>query len=175
MQKATLDEISFIKGVLEDYDFYYELKSEPSNIYWSGHKNRPDYNNFKIWYIENVINEQIIFHFICWNGKKVGALYFSINNAICINYGIAVSERVQGRGIASLAVNKFIDIIKFKYTSCKQIRFLIREDNVASIKIHEKLGFQRTGKNEYKFLESDGREIKMEEWIIDLKDEGEHV
>lgn len=169
MNKAGLEEVNLINARYEDYDFYYDLKSEPSNIYWSGHKKKPDYSSFRNWYIENVIEQRIMFKFIEWKGEKVGAIYFRIDDQICSYLGLAISEKFQGKGIARLAVEKFIEYVKSYYNSCETIKFFIREDNNISIKIHEKLGCRKTGKFEYTFLASDDKEIKKEEWQLILK------
>lgn len=168
MTKVIFEEITLTNARIKDYDFYYDLKSEPSNIYWSGHKNKPDYNSFKKWYIENAIEQRISFKFIEWKGEKIGAIYFKIDDKICTYLGLAISEKFQGKGIARLAVEKFIECVKYNYHNCEVIRFLIREDNNISIKIHEKLGCRKTGKFEYTFLVSDDKDIKMEEWELKL-------
>jgi len=169
MVKAISEEIRLIEPKIEDYDFYYDLKSEKTNIFWSGHTQKPNYETFKVWYIENVINKSIIFKFIDWKNKHVGALYFKIYNNICTYLGLAISEKYQGLGISKIAVLAFINHIKEVYVDCETIKFYIREDHYQSISIHKKLGCIQSGEYEYKFLESENKEIKMIEWILRIK------
>ena len=91
-----------------------------------------------------------------------------MGDQICTYLGLAISEKFQGKGIARLAVEKYLEYVKFNYPSCKKIKFFIREDNNISIKIHEKLGCRRTGRFEYNFLASDDKDIKMEEGELTL-------
>lgn len=158
------DEIQFIIGNIEDYEFYYDLKCEESNIYWSGYKYKPTYEKLKQWYIDKVINNGIEFRFIEYNNVKVGALYYKLEDSICKYLGLAVSEKFSGNGIAKATVEKFINEIK--NLNCKKIQFFIRTDNLASIKIHEKLGCKRSGHTEYLYIESEDRDVLMEEWEL---------
>lgn len=166
MIKAQSDEVKLVDATLEDYDFYYRLKSEESNIYWSGHKKKPDYDGFKKWYMTNVIDKGIVFKFIEFNGQKAGALYFRVENEECTYLGIAVSELYQGMGISEIALEKLNEYLNATYPECNFIKVLIRFDNDRSIHIHEKLGYKRTGVTKPLYLESDEKDIIMEEWQL---------
>lgn len=164
-QRAKIEEVDLVKATLEDYDFYYNLKCEKTNIYWSGFLTRPDYDGFKDWYENNVIKNKISFYFITHNNLKVGAIYYRIIDENHCNYlGLAVTEKVEGRGIGTLAVSKFLEHIRRTYPKCKIIDVNIRIDNFASQKVHEKLGFRKTGETEDVYLESEGKNIAMEYW-----------
>ena len=164
-QRAKIEEVDLVKATQADIDFYYNLKCEKSNIYWSGLLTRPDYDDFKDWYEINVINNKISFYFITHNNLKVGAIYYRIIDENHCNYlGLAVTEKVEGRGIATFAVSKFLEHIRMTNPKCKIIDFYIRIDNFASQKVHEKLGFKKTGKTEAVYLESEGKKITMEYW-----------
>jgi RimJ/RimL family protein N-acetyltransferase len=169
MKKAQPDDVKLINPTLDDYDFYYNLKSEESNIYWSGHKKKPDYEGFKKWYMTNAIEQGIVFKFIEFSGQKAGALYFRVENNECTYLGIAVSELYQGMGISEIALEKLNEYLDTTYPECSHIKVLIRIDNERSIHIHEKLGYNRTGVKKPLYLESDEKEIIMEEWQLFLK------
>jgi len=55
MDKARFEDVVLTNASIEDYDFYYDLKSESSNVYYLGHNKEPDYSNFGNRYVENVI------------------------------------------------------------------------------------------------------------------------
>ena len=40
--------IEIIEANLDFFDFFYDIKSEEDNIYWSGHEEKPKYNALKI-------------------------------------------------------------------------------------------------------------------------------
>lgn len=167
---AKLEDIEMVNSTMEDYEFYYNLKCEESNIYWSGYTKKPDYNNFKQWYMDNVISKRISFFIILYNNEKVGAIYFNmIDDSYCNYLGLAITERVQGRGIATLAVLKFFEYIRKNYPKCMTIGFYIRLDNLASQKIHAKLGCTKTDKIEERYLESEEKNIIMEFWQYDTQ------
>lgn len=73
-------------------------------------------------------------------------------------------------GVAKSSVKIFVDYLKSNFETCEKVRFLIREDNQASIIIHQNLGCKRTGKTESVFLESDDKFVLMEEWELIIQE-----
>ena len=41
----------------EDFDSYYELRCDESNILWTGHNRVPDKEGLRGWYLENIKKE----------------------------------------------------------------------------------------------------------------------
>lgn len=169
MENIKIQEIELINATIDDYDFYYALKSEKSNIYWSGHKRKPDQKKFRSWYRINVLNSDICFKIILCKGKKVGVIYFKLIDQLKCNYlGLGISEKYQGKGIASVVVLKFIENLKINFPNCLKIIFFIRADNLNSQKIHLKLGCTKTGEYEDQYLKSNKTEVTLEEWELIL-------
>ncbi len=167
MDKAKLSDICLVSATIEEYDFYYNLKCEESNIYWTGHDKKPDYNSFKNWYVDNVLSKKLSFYIIKWRDVNVGAIYYNmVSNDFCNYLGLAITEKVQGKGIATLAVTKFIEHIRMIYPDCTKIGFYIREDNTVSQNIHKKLGCVKTGETEELYLASEKKNIIMDYWQL---------
>lgn len=109
----------FIKSYLE------KLQEDASLLGWG------------VWFVIEKETERIVGD-IGFKGKPV-------NHTVEIGYGIIPSE--QGKGYATEAVTGIIDWA----LSTNLVRKVIAEcleDNIASIKVLEKLGFDRTGTDE---------------------------
>lgn len=37
-------------ATIDDFDFFYEIKSEENNIFWTGHKEKPNKDNLLIFF-----------------------------------------------------------------------------------------------------------------------------
>ena len=169
METVRYDHISLVRGDINDFEFYYRLKCEESNIEWSGFIGKPDREKLFSWYKNNVLDKKYEFFIIKNNNMYVGALYFKFNSTeSCEFLGIGVSEKEQGKGIAVFALKRFIEYIIKNYPSCKIITTLIREDNLKSQQAFKRAGFLFSGKIEYKYLSSIARKIKMQRFEIEL-------
>jgi [ribosomal protein S5]-alanine N-acetyltransferase len=81
-------------------------------------------------------------------GRIIGDIGFKgkpVDHAVEIGYGIIPSA--QGRGYATEGVNKIIEWALSTNLASHVVAECIN-DNIASVKVLEKLGFERTGTNE---------------------------
>jgi len=169
MEHVRYDDISLVPGNINDFEFYYSLKCEQSNIIWSGFIGKPEREKLLSWYKNNVLDKMCEFFIIKYNNIDVGALYFKFNSTeICEFLGIGISEKYQGKGIAVFALKRFIEYIVNNYPFCKIITTLIREDNLKSQQAFKRAGFSFSGKIEDKYLYSIGHKIKMQRFEIEL-------
>ena len=80
------------------------------------------------------------------DGELVGQIGMNgVNNRMgTAEIGYTVGEKFQGRGIATVAVGLILDKI-FSETKIRRIIAYVHEENVASCRVLEKLGFMREG------------------------------
>ena len=57
---------------------------------------------------------------------------------------LSVAKEYERKGIATKLIRKGLDLIKIAANNCGSVYSYIEKDNVASIKLHEKLGFVNT-------------------------------
>lgn len=96
-------------ATLDDFDFFYDLKCEDSNIFWTGHGEKPERENLYLFYknaVEKADEPSARKIFIVENdGVKIGHLYIipDIEND-SFELAPAISERYCGHGYAQKAI-----------------------------------------------------------------------
>ena len=77
--------------------------------------------------------------FILLNERHAGGITIHSTNGSTFSYGIAIAPLLRRKGIASVALYMLFDLMKKKgYTLA---RTHIQLDNVASLRLHQALGF----------------------------------
>lgn len=151
----------------KDFEFFYKLKCEKNNLYWSGFENKPNYNNF-LEFFKKTISEDGRKIYIIINDveDKVGHLYFSKNNCDVFELAIAVSEKYNRRGYGKSSYLLALKMgLELGYKRCE---CWIREDNEISINLHEIVGFKFTGEKTNQFIENKNSTMKMLLFAKDL-------
>ena len=84
-------------------------------------------------------------YFIRADGRHAGGITVHSVQGAQFSYGIAVSQAMRRRGIASAALPLLFETMKARgFTACV---VQIAPDNAASLALHRKLGFVQTGRN----------------------------
>lgn len=81
-----------------------------------------------------IYKEETMVGFIMWDDVP--------NNGIYVIPRLMIDEQYQGKGIAKLAIQAVIDIIKQK-NDCKGIQVSYKPDNVAAQRLYASVGFKR--------------------------------
>ena len=98
--------------------------------------------NHANWFKENLVDDSTIFYIFEENNIPVGQLRFNLNDKIAvINYSIA--SRFRGRGFGKIIVQDAINKL-LEEESVEKIKGIVKWDNVASVRIFEKIGFLRS-------------------------------
>lgn len=155
----------------EDFDFYYNLKCEKSQIYWGGFEKAPDREVFLNYYnkIIEESSERRLF-FVVDNTTMVGYLQLTKHKDYEYEVAYGVSEQFRGCGygyaILDYAKKLFLkmdrDVILVGY---------VRYDNIASKKCFQRNGFFQCDEYDEKFFPIDGEEKKMYLWKWRAKNE----
>lgn len=147
---------------LEDFYFFYELKSEESNIFWTGHACKPNKENLFLFFstaIENAKEKEARKIYIVEdNGTNVGCLYI-IPTGECFDLVTAISDSCQGRGYGKIAIALGLD--KGRQLGYKKMRGSIREDNIASMKAYAANGVKILQDYKMVYIPKLDKEIKM--------------
>lgn len=159
----------------EDFEFFYKLKCEESNSYWTGNGETPLRENIYKFF-ESCIEKQEAFDqrkilIVCDGNLKVGHLYI-IPDGKNFDLPVAISEDYQGKGYSKQAILRGLEYAKGLGFS--RMVGHIREDNMASYNAYKKCGMYLTGECIYKdvsAMENDKvivKSVKMNEVAIDL-------
>lgn len=156
----------------EDFDSFYKLKSDESNIFWTGWNDKPDYDNLKIFFNNTTIDNV--------KEKKDRRIYIAFDNNIAIGYAyidyvdenmfslsIGIHSDFHGKGYGKELVKLSIqEGLKLGY---KNMEAYIREDNIASQKCCEYNGVIKTDKYEIKYIPNLNKELKMVRYLYESK------
>lgn len=147
----------------EDFGFFYELKSEEYNIFWTGGNDKPQkdrlkefFNNAidkakepdarKIYIIENDEGEKVGHQYIIPNGEE-----YDLATAIC--------ERFAGRGYGKTAIMLGLD--EGRKMGYKRMVGSIREDNIASMKAYSACGVKVLDEYREVYIPQLDKNVKM--------------
>ena len=158
--------VSLQKADSDFFDDFFRFKSEEKNIYWSGHSNAPNYKSLKSWYLNEINNNEnrIIFKILYLN-ESVGYLYCDILENELIELSYAIKKSFEGKGIGTDAVKEAINFIKKSQYKNYTIRAFVANNNIASKKIMDKIGFRKTSKTYKQILKKTNEEVLMREYI----------
>lgn len=145
-----------------DFDFYYELKCEPSSIYWGGFDKAPDRNGLNEHFNRFLRKEfpDRDFYILEDEGIPVGYLQLTHNSDTEIEIGYGVSERFRGRGCGYFLLDQAKRIIS-KMDGCVDLIGYVREDNKSSKKCFEKKGFLSKDEFVERYFAMDKAKVKM--------------
>lgn len=153
--------VSIRVATLEDFDFFYDMKCEDTNIFWTGHDEKPEKKNLMSFFkkaIENTEKGGRLIYIIEDEGMKVGHLYI-IPVGDYFELASAISQKYQRKGYGKKAIQ--LGLMEGKRIGYKKMVTSIREDNIASMKAYISCGVTVT--NDYKmvFIPQLGKEVKM--------------
>ena len=166
----TEPDITVRKADLGDFDFFYAIKSEPSNLLWTGHKDRPDYQRLKQWYCWQLDGGGHAIYIIEAARTQTGYLYVDTIKPDLFELAIGVSETHSGKGIGSKALREIVSQYQKNNPRAKFVAW-IREDNLASMKAFTHADFKPAAKRLRRWIASVDKAIDMVKYIRD--NEGE--
>jgi len=170
IKNIDLKDVIIKKTTLSDFDFFCQIKSEPSVIYWSGFKKKPNCTQLKKWFKKILLtkraflNKKRIIYIIHYAGEKAGFFYFDILNKNTIEISIAISEKFQGKGLGRTALKKIIKMIKRDYKKPAIIAWIF-DINIASINVFTRNGFFPTDETKRKTIRLKNKKEIMRKYI----------
>lgn len=153
----------------DDYDNFYKLKSDESNIFWTGWNDKPDYDNLKEFFNKTIDNLKDLkdrrIYLAFDNELVIGYIYIDYVDDNTFHLSPAIYSDYQGKGYGKELIRLGIkEGLKLGY---KNMEAYIREDNIASQKCFEYNGAIKTDKYELKFIPNLNKEIKMVRYLLE--------
>lgn len=147
----------------EDFDFFYELKSEDFNIFWTGGGTKPEVENLRKFFytaVERAGEKDTRKIYIVENeeGEKVGHLYI-LPNGEEYDLPCAILSNFGGRGYAKQAIK--LGLEEGKRLGYKRMVGSIREDNIASMRAYAACGIKVLDDYREVFIPKLGKNVKM--------------
>ena len=142
-----MSRIRLVGASINDFEDYYRIRCEPSDIYWMGHNSAPDYKMIYGVFSERLgpkclssIGDKVIYMVKDENNDSVGFAMLSLTDS-GIEIGISLLEKCQGKGLGTEIIALLLPIAGEYHLP---IFASIRDDNVASQRIFQKNSFRRT-------------------------------
>lgn len=151
--------LSFRLAVEDDYDDFFKMKSDFNNIAWGGFLQKPDYERFKSWFMQQIDpgNKRKIY---IVKKQNISVGYFNLEDVdeitSEISYGV-ISE-FTGLGIGTFIVRSATTILN------KKLVAWVANDNIPSIKCFEKNSFAKTDETQIRNLPLLGGEHVFYKW-----------
>lgn len=156
------------KAKLQDFEVFYQIRCEDTNIRWTGHNAAPDENGFRKWFT-NMLDNPRRDIFLCWkDGVCIGYLYIDSISDKEVEIAYGISECNQGKGYASVMISKCLDDIVRNFGGVEKVIANISEKNIASQRVVMKNGFKKTGEFYFANLPLLGGESKFVRWEVIL-------
>ena len=156
-------DVSIRTGEIEDFPFFYDLKCQESNIFWTGHDEKPDRENLYRFFrgaVEHAGERQSRkIYIVEADGTKVGHLYLIPEADGCFELAIAISEAVWGRGYGKRAIA--LGLEEGKRLGFRKMTGSVREDNGASMKAFRACGVTILPAYTMTEIPRLGRKVKM--------------
>lgn len=158
---------------LSDFEDFYFLKCDEENIYWSGHKNKPDKYKLKTWFEQQLERKDRII-FIAnnkINNDVIGYLYIDIvgeNNNI-METGHGVYSKYKAKGIGTQIINFALNYTKENLEFVDEVNGWILENNIGSIKNVIKNGYIKTNEIKTVSIESTNKNEIMRKYVYKIQ------
>jgi RimJ/RimL family protein N-acetyltransferase len=165
--------MKMVKAMPEHYEDYYYLRCDDNNVYWSGHKNSPSYNNLKNWYLNNIKRDDRFF-FLAYEQQNshsiIGYLYMDIigssKDIIDIGYGVHKNHSGKGYGTKLIAfANSHARNIPDRIHT---IVAWVAQKNEPSIKVFLKNGYLKTGETKNVLFQSSGELMTFNKFVFKI-------
>lgn len=138
-------DITLRKATLSDSHQILSWRNEPTTIPWMGATRELSFEEHQAWLVRVLNDSQCLFLIIEYHSEAIGQIRYHINHDIIENaakVSINITERMHGKGIASIAFRKGSELVRALCFS-NTIFAYVQPDNIASIRAMEKAGFVR--------------------------------
>ncbi len=132
-----------------DIDKIYLLSNDPYVRKNSFNERLIDYNSHKEWFFNTLRSKNCLFLVAELKGCFAGQLRYEIQHDIA-TISISINKELRGLGIGEVFVEKSLSFLKGENPVVKSINAYVKEGNLASIRLFEKLGFCFIRKSTYK-------------------------
>ncbi len=143
-----------------DYEAYYGIRAEESNLFWTGYEKAPDYEGFRGWYLGRLDDSDRLLYlmFKSIKGECMGSLNIDWNREKrLVAIGYSIKSEFENKGLGTYLVKQALELIEEQikenksYQNATEVIAWINEHNKASQRVADKCGFKQ----------SDGSELRI--------------
>ena len=145
-------DITLRKALVEDSEILLTWRNEPSTIPWMSSTRALSFNEHNSWFKKIIHDPNCLFFIIEFDFEPIGQIRYHLTSNMK-NYArvsINITQKMHGKGIASIAFSKGNEIIRDLKFAPKIFAY-VRQDNIGSIKAMENAGYKKSD-----IIEKDG-------------------
>ena len=130
-----------------DAELTYKWATNPTIRRYAFNNELIEWNTHKKWLLDKIIDINCEYYILNDNGHNIGSIRFDIEDEYSAMISYLIDPLFHGIGYGKIILDKGLKKIKDRRKNVKKIYGLVQKDNIASIKIFEKLSFQNTSVN----------------------------
>ena len=142
---------SFVNAAKEHLETTYQWASDPSIRAYSFNQSPIVFEEHQSWFLKKIEQPSCMYLLGKWENNIVGSLRFDItNNRALISY--LVAPLYQGKGMGRIILAKGLEYLATNKENITVVNGYVMTENIASIKVFERLGFSCTTENHQLFF-----------------------
>ncbi len=154
LHSKTTSRFYLRNAALEDLEITYTWTNHPQTRRYAFKKGFIPLEEHSEWFAEKIKDQNCIFKLLISEGEPVGSIRYDVKGEEgLISYLVAPNQ--TGKGLGTKLLELSVLGLQKERKDIKSIKGLVKKENIASIKIFEKLGFDKIE------LEKDVLEFRM--------------
>lgn len=142
IHSKTRESLYLRNAAMEDMDLTYTWANEPITRKYSFNQEFIPLVDHQNWFARKINDQNCIYQLLEKGGKPVGSIRLDIDAQVgLISYLIA--PEYTGKGYGKKMLELAVQNLENGRLEIKMLKGLVRNDNIASVKIFERLGFER--------------------------------
>lgn len=140
IHSRTNNRIYLRNASLEDLEITYTWANHPHTRQYAFNQGFISHQEHSNWFVGKISDENCIYKLLISGNEPVGSIRFDIKGEeALISYLVAPQQ--TGKGLGKKLLEKSVLSLENERTDIKFIKGLVKKDNISSVKIFEKLGF----------------------------------
>jgi RimJ/RimL family protein N-acetyltransferase len=132
------------KAQLSDVELTYIWATDPKVRMYAFTKENIGWENHKKWFFDKLNHTDCEYYIFHEKGEDIGSIRFDINENASAMISYLIDPSFHGKGFGKTILIMGLERLKFSRKEVKNVIGFVQKENIASLKIFENLGFQRT-------------------------------
>lgn len=142
---SKFDDLLYLRNVqLIDVELTYRWAKDPVVRMYAHNKEKIKWETHKKWFYNKLADNECEYYILMDKGKDIGSIRFDINENGFAVISYLIDPLFQSKGYGKIILEMGIERLKHRKEKVKKLVGFVLQENIASIKIFEKLGFAGT-------------------------------
>jgi RimJ/RimL family protein N-acetyltransferase len=142
---SKIDNSLYLRNAqLMDVELTYLWATNPVVRMYANSKEKIKWEKHKKWFSDKLAHIDCEYYILQDKGKEIGSIRFDINEDGMAMISYLIDPSLHGKGYGKIIIEVGIERLRHRKEKVKKVVGLVQQENMASIKIFEKLGFKST-------------------------------